>query len=264
MNAPDILSLLKSKHHHDIFVSECKDGPTHYGRHSRLDAWVMKKSWINPLYIGYEIKINRSDFINDDKWHNYLPMCNELYFVSPSNIIKPEEIPEQTGLLWVSKTSARLYKKKKAPHREIEPPWLVMAYVLMQYGPTGYCNFKKLREYEEKGNNVKDWKEWLKHKKINRKLGRMVSGMIAKKLIENQAELDDKIEDLKAENERLCKYKELIELSGFRWQGREGKLKELQKLNKTIEQLSNGKMVERIKFIRDELDNTIKTIEANA
>lgn len=50
--ASEILKLLAIKHSGDVFVPECKDGPTHYVSHSRLDAWVMARSWSKPQNAG--------------------------------------------------------------------------------------------------------------------------------------------------------------------------------------------------------------------
>ena len=58
MKASDIIKLLEQRHSKDLFVPECKDGPTgSHGMHVRLDAWVMPKSWANPALRGYEVKI---------------------------------------------------------------------------------------------------------------------------------------------------------------------------------------------------------------
>jgi hypothetical protein len=65
MNSYEIITLLKQKHYDDIFIPECKDGPTQLGSHLRMDAWVMKKSWANSCFIGYEEKVSRSDFLQD-------------------------------------------------------------------------------------------------------------------------------------------------------------------------------------------------------
>ena len=78
-----ILDKLKAKHTDDVFVAECKNGPTHTASHRRLDAWVMKKSWSPITMLGYEIKQSRSDFLQDNKWQAYLPCCHQLYFVCP-------------------------------------------------------------------------------------------------------------------------------------------------------------------------------------
>src|SRR5258706_16426649 len=54
--AEQLLALLAEKHAADVFVPECKDGPSQGTQHFRMDAWAMLKSWSNPLTIGYEIK----------------------------------------------------------------------------------------------------------------------------------------------------------------------------------------------------------------
>jgi len=38
--------------------------------------------------VGYEIKVSKSDFFNDIKWQEYLPMCNELFFAGNSEECK--------------------------------------------------------------------------------------------------------------------------------------------------------------------------------
>jgi hypothetical protein len=81
LDSADVKRLLAKKHESDIFVEECKTGPA--GSRS-LDGWAMEKSWANPRIIGYEVKVSRSDFLRDTKWHEYLDTCNEFYFVTSS------------------------------------------------------------------------------------------------------------------------------------------------------------------------------------
>jgi len=40
----------------------------------------MPRPLLNPACTGYDIKISRSDFLGDEKWTGYLPLCNLLYF----------------------------------------------------------------------------------------------------------------------------------------------------------------------------------------
>ena len=170
MRADQIRELLAIKHAEDVFVSECKDGPTSWGEHLRMDAWVMKKSWSKPLSIVYEVKVSRSDFLNDEKWKFYLPYCNEFYFVCPDGLIKPEELPSEAGLLYVSKTETKLFKKKKSSYREVEIPESVYRYILMSRA-------KIQREYEKR-DNVKFWQNWLIETEKKQKLGYEVSRRI--------------------------------------------------------------------------------------
>lgn len=188
MNARDIVNLLAKKHSSDVFVDECKDGPTQYGSHARLDGWAMKRSWAKPLTVGYEIKVSRNDFLQDDKWPNYLGLCNQLYFVCPAGLIEKLEVPDGVGLMWVAKTGTRLYTKLKAAHREVEIPESLWRYILM-------CRCVITRENAiESPRNF--WEQWLIEKKLDWSFGHHVSKAIAKRV-------RDEIEDTKSENERL-------------------------------------------------------------
>lgn len=128
MTAADVINLLAQKHSEDVFVPECKTGESSTG-YSRMDAWVMKKSWSNPLVVAYEVKVDRQDFLRDDKWRKYLDYCNQFYFVAPKGIIQPEELPADVGLMWV--TGTRLFTKRKAPYRDVVVPEDLYRYILM-------------------------------------------------------------------------------------------------------------------------------------
>ena len=66
-----IKSLLAVRHAKDVFVEECKNGPTHNTKTLiKLDAWAMSRSWANPHTFGYEIKVSRSDFLSDPQQQN--------------------------------------------------------------------------------------------------------------------------------------------------------------------------------------------------
>ena len=51
----------------------------------------------------YEFKVNRYDWLNDNKWQNYLPYCNKLIFISPFGVINKDELPKGIGLIHVWK-----------------------------------------------------------------------------------------------------------------------------------------------------------------
>lgn len=189
IRASEITRLLGVRHKNDVFVPECKNGPTHTASHRRLDAWVMSKSWSKPLVTGYEIKVSRSDFLSDDKWHDYLDYCNEFYFVTPYKMISPDEIPAGTGLLWVSKHGVRLFKKRAAEYRDIEIPQSVFRYILMCRAHIQAPNY-----YREGSQEY--WSKWLENKKIDYEFGYRVSKSI-------RAEIDKEIKVVGDENKRL-------------------------------------------------------------
>lgn len=172
--AKDLLGLLEQRHSNDLFVPECKDGPTHMVSHSRLDAWVMRKSWNKPAVYGYEIKVSRSDFLQDDKWPNYLPMCNEFYFVCPSGLIDPREIPDGAGLLWAARTGTRLYRKLKAPYRDVEIPESVFRYVLM-------CRTTITSDAGDEDMHA-FWDRWLDQRRLDWEFGHRVGKAIKERI----------------------------------------------------------------------------------
>jgi len=171
LTATALHRLLAARHAKDVYVAECKNGPTVSSRSLRiLDGWAMARSWTHLKFTGYEIKVDRSDFLNDEKWIDYLPLCHELYFVAPAGLIDPWEVPEQAGLLLSSKNGTRLFCKKKAPFRNIEPPFDLLVYVLMSrseikadWGASGPGD---VRAY---------WLEWLEQKEEDRRLGHLVA-----------------------------------------------------------------------------------------
>lgn len=213
ISAAEIQLLLENRHSKDVYVQECKGGPSWGSTHMRLDGWAMKKSWANPMLTGYEIKVSRADFLKDDKWMNYLGYCHQFYFVCPVGVIKPEECPEQAGLLHVTSTGSRLYTKKKAPTRDSNEGevMLLMEYLLMCR--TRICK-TNLYHYEKR-DNVKYWEEWLKEKEHKRNLGWMVSGRFKKWYEELRRSTIKENEDLKNQNKHLENVKTLCDELGI-------------------------------------------------
>jgi hypothetical protein len=191
MNADQILKLLAEKHAGDIFVPECKNGPTWGGTHFRLDAWVMNRSWSRMCMTGYEIKVTRSDFLHDQKLQTYLPLCHQLYMVAPKGIVHDNELPAEIGLMEVASTGNRLLTRKKAPHRTIDPPSELLIYILMCRSKIGeWYNFESVTE---------QWKRWLGKRDEDKELGYMV----ARKIRERAEQLENENIKLKKENELL-------------------------------------------------------------
>jgi hypothetical protein len=172
MTATEIVNLLADKHSEDVFVAECKTGPSQGHRHGRLDAWAAKKSWAHPCVYGYEVKVSRADFLRDDKWTYYLDYCNQFHFVCPSKLISVDELPPEAGLMYVSSNASRLITKKKAPHRQVEIPAGLLWYIL-------YSRAKIDVEYSG-SNRETHLREWLRKKNDNHELGYLVSEKIRK------------------------------------------------------------------------------------
>jgi hypothetical protein len=65
----------------------------------RIDALLI--NFDKRLIRGFEIKVNRGDFIKDEKWALYSQFCSSLIIACPAELIKPEEVEKPFGLLWV-------------------------------------------------------------------------------------------------------------------------------------------------------------------
>jgi len=196
MNSNHLKKLLAQKHSNDLYVEECKNGPTILSGPLgmiKLDAWVMKRSWSNPHTIGYEIKISRADFLIDDKWNRYLDLCSHFYFVAPQGIIHEDELPKEVGLIVASKTGTKLFTKKKAPCRKVDIPESLFRYILM-------CRATVCKDTSS-FSKQEFWDDWLKRKLINNELGRECSKQL-------RVMIEEKIESVKHQNESLSRENE--------------------------------------------------------
>ena len=209
ITAKVLLDLLQIKHGEDLSIPECKDGPTQFANHRRMDLWVMKRSWANSLSICYEIKISRSDFLNDTKWQDYLPLCNELFFVTKPGVIEKDELPEQVGLLVCSKNGVRLFTKKKAPYRDIELPENLYRYILM-------ARTKIDSDYKiEQGSATARWKRWLAQKDEKKELGWNVSKKIRQLVTQRILEVEGRQRILEKEIKNLGELRKIALGLGF-------------------------------------------------
>jgi len=186
ITAADIVNLLSIKHHNDVFVPECKVNSTWGAGHTyRLDAWAMRRSWSPWTTFGYEIKVSRSDFVHDNKWRNYLPICHRFSFVCPRGLIDPKEVGDGAGLIWVTKNGKRVMVKVKAPYREIEPPVELLIYVLMSRTEIVHSTYKK--PDTNRADAIAYWRDWLSRKDEARSLGYAVSEAIATRVYNAEA-----------------------------------------------------------------------------
>lgn len=210
MTANDIQRLLRAKHSKDVYVSECKNGPTYPG-YLRLDGWAMRKSWAHPLITGYEIKVSRSDFLQDDKYLGYRQYCNCFFLVAPKDVIEPEEIPDGIGLYTVSSTGTRLYTKRKAAMREDPIPEEIYRYILM-----ARVKILEPTELWRYGEPDKEYFErWIEHKEINHAFGQNVSKAIREEIDKKIIHVESKNKALVYENERLTGIKKILEEIGL-------------------------------------------------
>jgi hypothetical protein len=130
----DQISLALAHHHSkDLYVPECKNGPT-YSSHDilRLDAWVLARTYSPMTTLGYEIKVSRADFEQDQKWTAYLDYCHRFFFACPAGLIRSTDLPKEVGLVWYS-AAGNIHIKRHADRHEPDPVKFqkLLIYVLM-------------------------------------------------------------------------------------------------------------------------------------
>lgn len=135
VTSTDIKLALKELHNQrsTYFITECKTCSTYFPDPQGLlkfDGLAVTKSYTKPNIIGYEIKVSRNDFKQDNKWHLYLQYCNEFYFVVPTGLVKKEELPDNVGLIYYNPETKALRTVKKALYRLIDKPVGVYEYII--------------------------------------------------------------------------------------------------------------------------------------
>ena len=76
VTSTDIKKALAGFHEKDFFITECKTCSTYFPDPQGLlkfDGLAIRKSYTKPCITGYEVKVSRGDFLQDNKWHLY---CN--------------------------------------------------------------------------------------------------------------------------------------------------------------------------------------------
>lgn len=238
VTAKEIKMALARYHPNDFFISECKTDSTYFTGPQGLlifDGLAVTRSYTSPCITGYEIKISRSDFQRDNKYHLYLQYCNEFYFVVPAGLLKKEEIPDNTGLIYYYPDTGKLMKKKKALYRQIEEPVGVYKYII-------YSRLEQDRTpfYEERADYAK---AYIKDKAEKRAIGCMLGSKMAKELAEAYCQLDV----LKSKEDKLELLDSLINVmnkNGIRCWSNEGyaeKLDEALKIGAVPEDIKNLK-----------------------
>lgn len=209
VTSTDIKLALKEFHNGkpSYFITECKTCSTYFPDPQGLlkfDGLAITKSYTKPNIIGYEIKVSRNDFLQDNKWHLYLQYCNEFYFVVPKGLVKKEELPDHVGLIYFNPDTKGLRTVKKALYRQIEEPVGVYKYII----------FSRLEEdripfYNDRAEYCKDYLEDKVVKSaISTTLSRLVGQGLYADILNKQEyqkkaeELDERIIQLKAETEK--------------------------------------------------------------
>lgn len=168
----------------DVFLTNVKNGRSWDNDNLLImDALAIRRSWRKPCFTGYEIKVDRSDFLRDQKWPGYLEFCHEFYFVCPVGLIQPEELPSEVGLIYYNPEKDCILTRRKALYRPVEIPYDLLMYLVMTRidGDRRHPFFTSRREYFE--TLIKEKAE---RKKIGEYIAREVGGRIKELLEENK------------------------------------------------------------------------------
>jgi hypothetical protein len=151
--AKDLLNVIELRHPTPgwVFIRELKIGTgwvrQKIGEGEYIDGFAFN-CYPSKHYerIAYEVKVNRGDFLaelkNPDKREPFLRYSNRFYFVAPVGLIKPEEVPDECGLIEIH-GDAFWKIKKIAPWRASEKPtWSFMASIARNLS----VDYKEYRE----------------------------------------------------------------------------------------------------------------------
>jgi hypothetical protein len=189
----------------EIFLTEVKTGPTWNNTNlRRIDAIAIKRSWASPCITAYEIKVDRQDFLRDEKWPEYLQFCHKFYFACPKGLIVPEELDPVVGLIWINPDNNALSIKKRAIFRNIEYPQSMFYHLVISHMHRDrHPFFSDTREYLA---------EWIEDKQERRQFASKVkSKMWAKMCAAEQENQKLKKEILRMER-AIQEYQEIKQI----------------------------------------------------
>jgi hypothetical protein len=179
MTAQQLKRLLAERHSGDAFVPECKMGSAG----SRiLDGWALSATWSPLTAIGYEVKVSRSDWLQDQKYEEYRAACHLFFIVAPKGVVQRQELPDGVGLLEPvgAGTGQRLVMRVKPARQAPDAEKLVslMAHALMWKRAEG--DPRRM----ERTRQAAFWREFANEKAEFHSVGRNVKGRMRKLLSE--------------------------------------------------------------------------------
>lgn len=104
------LALLKANGNRVVF----ENIPMGAAMSERPDVYCISKSFTDPRPTTFEIKVTRSDFLQDvkkGKWKVYKSYSEQVFFACPDGLISPDEVPKECGLIVRKKKAWRVVKQ---------------------------------------------------------------------------------------------------------------------------------------------------------
>lgn len=260
ITADQIKGLLGKKYKDDCFIPECKNGETWGARDLlKLDAWCLLRTYSPLTTIGFEIKVSRADFENDQKWTGYLDLCHQFYFVCPAGLIRATDIPSRVGLMWVSSTGV-LHTKRK-PER-VEPDAIkqnrLLIYALMSRSKI-VDNMNEINRAEPKPKTIQ-YQEWLKEAEEKGRIAYLVKGHIRKlydDIMTKEVEIKTKLDCVEDFKKRLANIGIVWDTDKNSWGERYHVYDQIALLNKYID----DNMLRNMKNVSVSLDNLCTDIQ---
>ena len=181
MTANEISRLVAARHADGVYVPQCKMGAAG----SRvLDGWALLPTWSPMTAVGYEIKVSRSDWLQDQKFHDYLSACHLFCVAAPKGIVHRDELPAGIGLLEPvgSGRGAKLIMRVKPVRHEPDPAALarLMAYALMWRRAEGDPSRMN------RTRRAQMWRDWVEERRDFHRVGRSVSRRMRELVTEAQ------------------------------------------------------------------------------
>jgi hypothetical protein len=210
LTATEIEIALSKKHYEDFFITECKNGPTWFGGHLRMDAVAIKKSWANPCVTVYEVKVSRNDFLRDNKWPKYLEYCNRFFFACPKGLITKEDLPDsRVGLVYVNEDD-NVRTVKSVPFRPADISSEFYRYILFSR-----LDNERLPFYSQKQDYIK---AFIEHKKTAQSLAYDFKSELVKRAAEAEEcaeKTTEELEKYKIDSEKLQKILTICRKNGL-------------------------------------------------
>lgn len=121
----------------------------------RMDVWAIKLQYDERWTAAYEVKISRTDFLNDrnsGKYEKYRGFCRRFYYACPKGLVKKAEIPESCGLITRGDHGWRVIKHP-LPNESYEPD-VAFVLMLLRRGFAADQDARALRQRTDFAENV--------------------------------------------------------------------------------------------------------------
>lgn len=251
VTATEIKKALAEYHPKDFFITECKTDSTYFSGPQGLlifDGLAVTRSYTSPCITGYEVKVSRSDFQGDNKYHLYLQYCNEFYFVVPAGLIKKEEIPDNMGLIYYYPETGKLMKKKKALYRKIEEPIGVYKYIIYSR-----LDQDRIPFYEDRAEYAK---AYIEDRSEKRRIGMGLGSKMARDLHDCQERLE-RLSASESRLELLGKIEKILDkyqVLGWHWNRNE------EKTLKNLEDALSSSYPKELNHVEDDLQRALNAL----